>query len=208
VYTERENHCNDLPDGVESIHPVHAGRISGMKTYQSELSALPCAVASVIVILVSVAMAADEPSATPTPRPRKLGDVKLKTGETQRVVISDANLAELADRGTVTVGGTATSKPAKGKPRQTPSRKDRERWRKKVLDQKGVIAGLERKRLRIEAQIDLIEDGRLSIRALARIQRAEVDLRAVEREIRTEKAELGRLIREARRHGAEPGWFR
>ena len=155
---------------------------------------------------------ADELSPTPTPRPRRLGDIKLKTEATVekdgRVVISDANIADLAGRGSVTVGGKETTQTAMSKPRKTPSRKDRERWRTKVLDQKGVIVGLERKRLRIEAQIDLIEDGRLTPRALARIQRAEIDLRAVEREIRTAKAELGRLVREARRHGAEPGWFR
>jgi flagellar biosynthesis/type III secretory pathway protein FliH len=77
-----------------------------------------------------------------------------------------------------------------------------------VLAQKGLITELEREKLLIEAQIDLIEDGRLSIRALARIQRAEIELRAIEREIQSEKKELARLIREARRDGAEPGWFR
>ncbi len=179
-----------------------------MKTYESKLSALPLAVASVIVILISAAIAADEPSPTPTPYPRKLGDIKLKTGETEPVVISDANLAEMADRGTVTICGSVRPRSRGGTPRTTPDRSEQARWRKAVLSQKRRITELEKKKLHIEAQIDLIEGGTLSIRALARIQRAEIDLRAIEGTIQSEKKELGRLIREARRHGAEPGWFR
>ena len=154
------------------------------------------------------------PDATPTPthRPRRLGDIRLKTtersGDNDRIVISDANLADLADRGSVTVAGTTTSGSTGLKPRKTPSRGDRERWRKVILGQKRVIADLDRKRLRIEAEIDLVERGRLDARALARIERARIELRSVERHIGTETAELGRLFREARRQGAEPGWFR
>ena len=166
----------------------------------------------VIGVAYATARTVDDPSPTPTPCPRTLGDIKLKTGASAdtdgRVVISDANLADLAARGTVTVGGQATSKPSRPNPRKTPSRTERQRWRKMVLDQKAVIVGLERKRLRIEAQIDLIENAKVTARTLARLQQAEIELRAVEREIRAEKAELGRLIRDARRHGAEPGWFR
>ena len=90
-----------------------------MKTYESKLSALPLAVASVIVILISAAIAADEPSPTPTPYPRKLGDIKLKTGETEPVVISDANLAEMADRGTVTICGSVRPRSRGGSPSAT-----------------------------------------------------------------------------------------
>lgn len=158
------------------------------------------------------APAADDPSPTPTPRPRRLGDIKLKTDsahdEAEGLVISDANLSLLASRGTVSIGGTTTAAPIGGKPRSTPSRSDRSRWRDAVLDQKRVIVSLERKRLRIESEIDLVEEGRLTAHALARIQRFEIELRTVDRDIRAEKTELGRLIREARRHGAEPGWFR
>ena len=156
--------------------------------------------------------AENQPSPTPTPRPRALGDIKLKhvarSGGDGRVVISDANLADHADRGSVSVIGRERREPTRPKPRKTPSRSIRERWRSKVHDQKKVIFGLERKRLRIEARIDLIEDARVTARTLARLQEAEIELQSVEREIRAEKAELGRLIREARRHGAEPGWFR
>lgn len=171
---------------------------------------------AVILFAIGAASAAagsgDDPRPTPTPRPRTLGDIKLKTvtgSDTDgRVVISDTNISELASRGSVSIGGKTPFDRTGPGPRKTPSRSERDRWRKKVLDQKKAIVELEKKRLRIEAQIDLIEDGRLTVRALARIQSAEIDLRAVEEEVRAEKAELGRLIREARRHGAEPGWFR
>jgi len=170
---------------------------------------------AVILIAIGAASVAaptgNEPSPTPTPRPRALGDIKLKgvDGSTEkgRVVISDANLADLADRGSVSVVGMTTHETTP-KPRKTPSRSVRERWRKKVHDQKAVIVALERKRLRVEAQIDLIEDARVTARTLARLHTAQIELRSVEDRIRTEKADLGRLIREARRHGAEPGWFR
>lgn len=163
-------------------------------------------------LLPVAAPAADNPSATPTPRPRRLGDIKLKPDsahdEAEGVVISDANLSQLAAGGTLTIGGTTTVAPIGAKRRSTSSRSDRARWREAVLDQKRVIVSLERKRLRIESEIDLIEDGRLTAHALARIQRFEIELQTVDRDIRAEKTELGRLIREARRHGAEPGWFR
>jgi hypothetical protein len=71
-----------------------------------------------------------------------------------------------------------------------------------------VITRLERRRHGIEDRIDLIENQRVTARTLARLQEAKLDLRAVDEEIRQEKLELGRLIREARRRGAEPGWFR
>ena len=154
----------------------------------------------------------NQPSPTPTIRPRTLGDIKLKyvpgSDASGRIVISDANLAKLADRGSVTVGGTATAGTTGPGLRKTPSNSMRERWRKKVLDQKTVIEGLERNRLRIEAQIDLIEDARVTARTLARLKAAGIELRSVEGRIRSARAELGRLVREARRDGAEPGWFR
>lgn len=154
----------------------------------------------------------DDASPTPTPCPKRLGDIKLKnvarSDDNGHVVISDADLADLAGRGSLTVGGKAATETTRSKPRKTPSRSVRERWRTKVLNRKGVIDGLERKHLRIEAQIDLIEDAKVTARSLAQLQKAEIELRSIEREIRAEKAELGRLIREARRDGAEPGWFR
>jgi hypothetical protein len=171
-----------------------------------------------ITIIVSAgggpptARASEVPTPTATPRPRTLGDIKLKTvaeaDDGHRIVISDANLAELAGRGNVTVAGHGASAPVSDAPRKTPSLAVREKWRSKVLRQKREIVDLEQRRLRVAARIDLIEDGRLTPRALAQIQRAEIEIEAVDREIREARAELGRIIREARRHGAEPGWFR
>ena len=36
----------------------------------------------------------------------------------------------------------------------------------------------------------------------------EVRLQLLDREIAVERAQLTRIVREARQHGAEPGWFR
>lgn len=171
-----------------------------------------------IIILVAAtlrpasAQTAENPSPTPTPRPKVLGDIKLKTGTAADgagpLVISNSNLADYADRGTVTLGELPTSAPRHRKENSSSRTAGRERWRSRVMAQRRKIADLDRKRMRIEAQIELIENGRLTVRALARIQQAEIELHAVARDIANEKKELGRLIREARRRGAEPGWFR
>ena len=171
-----------------------------------------------VIVLVAAtlwpanARTAEAPSPTPTPRPRVLGDFKLKTGARAdgagQLVISNSNLADYADRGTVTLGELPTSAPRRRTENSSSGAADRERWRSRVMAQRRKIDDLDRKRMQIEAQIELIESGRLTVRALARIQQAEIELDAVARDIANQKKELGRLIREARRRGAEPGWFR
>ena len=42
----------------------------------------------------------------------------------------------------------------------------------------------------------------------ARLERAESKLRHLDEEISREREELSRIVRDARRRGAEPGWFR
>ena len=158
------------------------------------------------------ARTADAPSPTPTPRPGVLGDIRLKTGtaadEGGPLVISNSNLADWAERGAVTLGEVRMSVPGDRTENSSAVAAERERWRSRVKARRREIARLDHKRMRIEARIELIENGRLTVKALARIQQAESELEAVAREIADEKKELGRLIREARRRGAEPGWFR
>ncbi len=71
-----------------------------------------------------------------------------------------------------------------------------------------MIAGVERRRSLLEVEIDRIEDGPLTAKNLARLDHAEAKARVLDDEIRRKRAELSRIVREARRHGAEPGWFR
>jgi len=158
----------------------------------------------------------DAPSPTPTPPPETLSDYarrnSLKTSgvtdATGRVVISTATLAEIAGNGTITVGGTAASGRNLGPTPSSPKASERARWRAAHNKQKQVITGLERRRSQLEIEIDHIGDQSLTIKTMARLQRAEAKMRQLEDEISAERSELARIVRDARRHGAEPGWFR
>ena len=86
--------------------------------------------------------------------------------------------------------------------------KIRDRWRKKVLSQRRIIAELEERRHTVEAEIDRLERGKLDAKTLDRIEKSEAKLRTVEVEIKNENAQLSRIVRQARKDGAQPGWFR
>jgi hypothetical protein len=162
--------------------------------------------------LVGSAFAADAPS--PKPRPGTLAEyarhVRLRStgaaGASAGLTLDGAALAELARQGTLTLGAVAVG--PSPPPTAAATAADRERWRSRYLVQKRAIDGLERRRARLAAELDRLEDGRLSAAVMARIDRAEIELRSLDEDIRSERAELARLVHDARGHGAEPGWFR
>jgi hypothetical protein len=165
------------------------------------------------VLLAAAALAADEPIRTPTPRPGTLADYASRVSlnapaavdGSGKITITSSNLAELAGRGGLTRGAVEAHRVAAGP--GSPAA-DRDLWRERYFKQRRVVAGLESKRARLAAEIDRLESGRLTAAIMARIDRAETELRLLEREVRDAKTELGRIVRDARRHGAEPGWFR
>jgi len=168
----------------------------------------------VIVMLAATAsIAAENPTPTPTPRPGTLaayaGRITLDRSKPDidagRVMITNGNLAEFAARGAVTLGAASTRGAA---PPKQPDAAERTRWRTAYRRQRQVITGLERRRALIEVEIDHIEDGGLTARSLARLDRAKEKARVLDEQIKRERGELVRIVREARRHGAEPGWFR
>jgi len=120
-------------------------------------------------------------------------------------MITNNNLEVFAAGGAVTLGSVSTHRSA---PVTQPDAAERARWRKAYHKQRGVIAGLERRRNLLEVEIDHIEDGQLTAKNLARLDHVEAKARVLDGEIRREQGELSRIVREARRHGAEPGWFR
>ena len=158
----------------------------------------------------------DVPSPTPTPQPGTLADYarrnSLKTSGvadvTGRVIISTETLAEIAGNGTISIAGTSASEKNISPTPSSPNASVRARWRAAHNKQKQVITGLERRRSQLEIEIDHIGDQSLTIKTMARLQRAEAKLRQLEDEISAERTELARIVRDARRHGAEPGWFR
>jgi hypothetical protein len=163
-----------------------------------------------------VAHASDDPPPRPTPRPGTLAALARST-ELRRspgadgaapIVITDDNLASLGGEAVFTV---LTTTAAEFQPLQLDDPVDpatRASWRKKVHAQSRAIAKLEARRSAIEVEIDRLERGRLDARTLDRIERAEAKLQAVDHDLKREKANLSKLIRAARREGAQPGWFR
>ena len=159
---------------------------------------------------------ADAPSPTPTPRPGTLSQYargkSLKSSgvadASGHVIISTATLSGIAENGTITIAGTSAPGEKQPPTPSNPSGSERARWRVAHDEQKKVITGLERRRELLEIEIDHIGNQRLTIKTMARLQRAEAKMRQLDGEISAERAELARIVREARRHGAEPGWFR
>ena len=168
---------------------------------------------AVVCVATASTLVAASPRPTPTPKQSALstyaGRISLNRpqacGDAETIVISSETVAELSRSGAVIDGGVVIYQPEA--PKVAGGSAERSRWRTRVRKQRSAIAELERRRARIENEIDLINNGRLTPRALARIERAEVDLDFVDQEIRAEYLELARIVREARQHGAEPGWF-
>ena len=167
------------------------------------------AVWSTLMLAAAATMAAEQPRPVRAPQPGTLAAyarrITLRQTETGRVVITNENLGEHAAAGTVTLGTVSMGGAAATK---APDAAERTRWRNAYQKQRQVITGLERRRALLEVEIDHIEDGALTAKNLARLDRAEAELRVLDEEIKQERAELSRIVREARRHGAEPGWFR
>jgi len=158
-------------------------------------------------------VAAENPEPSPTPQPGTLAayacrvtlDPTITGGRAGPVTITNENLAELAAVGAVTLGAVSMRGAA---PEKQPDAGERTRWRTAYREQRLVITGLERRRALLEVEIDHIEDGGLTAKNLALLDRAEAKARVLDEEIKHERSELARIVREARRHGAEPGWFR
>lgn len=182
----------------------------------SSLRPAVCALAVAASVASSLAAPTDEPTPSPTPRPGTLAAYASRTsldrravdGETGRVIITSENLAELAEGGAMTVGAPTKGPPVPIGQRGGAEAGERGRWRGRYMKQSEVIAKLKRRRAGIEAEIDRINRESLSAQNLARLDRAREKLRLLDQEIRRERTELAKIVREARRHGAQPGWFR
>jgi len=196
------------------VYPVHAGKETGMDVLNLSQSKSMCHLICVISVLAAAAsVAAESPTPTPAPRPGSLAayasrltlNRPMAVDSSDHLMITNDNLQVFAAGGAVTLGSASTNGAA---PTKQPDAAERARWRKAYFKQRDVIAGVERRRTLLEVEIDQIEDGQLTPRNLARLDRAEAKARVLEEEIRHERGELAKIVREARRHGAEPGWFR
>jgi len=130
------------------------------------------------------------------------------TDLTKPIVITNENLGKLAEGAVITLVTTTAVELPSLSTTDSINPKTREKWRRKVLAQSQTIAQLEAKRTTGETEINRLERGRLDAGTLDRIARAEAKMEAIDQEIRRKKAELSRIVREARKEGAQPGWFR
>jgi hypothetical protein len=156
---------------------------------------------------------ADTPPLTPTPKPGTLAayadSITLdRDSREEPLIITTDNLLALGEGGLLTTVARPAGEPFEVNPDSEVDPKIRDRWRKKVLSQRGAIAKLEERRHTVEAEIDRLERGKLDSKTLDRIEKSEAKLRTVEDEIKNEKAQLSRIVRQARKDGAQPGWFR
>lgn len=168
------------------------------------------------LVWTSVLPAAEPSDPRPTPRPGTLAafadsrslNRKPGTDETGVIVITDDNLDQLGRGASLTLMTSTIADPTAVEADRPADSKTREKWRKKTLVQSTAIARLEARRMDAEAELNRLERGKLDGRTLDRIAKVESKLQVIDVEIRSEKAQLSAIIREARKEGAQPGWFR
>lgn len=169
-----------------------------------------------VVLWNPVARATQTPEPTPTPRPGSLAalagstSLNLDVGNQDAgpTTITNADLSTLADTAVITVMTDTAAEFDQVEVSRRADPKTRDKWRKRVTAQKKRIATLEAKKAAVEEEINRLERGSLNARALDRIEQAEVKLRAIEKEIFAAERALSRIVHEARKEGAKPGWFR
>lgn len=169
-----------------------------------------------LVLTVTATAFADQPKPRPTPRSGSLGayarTITLNRAPLAaadgRVVLTNERVSSTAEGGTINLGAVeipgAKSSPSPG----VADRAEQARWRAAYRKQRQQIAGLERRLAGIEIEIDHINRQRLTAKTMARLQSAEAMKHQLEKDITAERAELSRIVRDARLRGAEPGWFR
>jgi len=158
--------------------------------------------------------ATDPPS--PTPRPGSLAayaekitlDRSVLGGGAGRLILTNDSVAGIAAGGSITLGTVTPAGRKMSNASGAANNSERSRWQAAYRKQQQVIAAIERRRSQVENEIDQIEDLGLTAKTMARLDRAESKLRHLDEEIAREREALARIVRDARRRGAEPGWFR
>jgi len=173
------------------------------------------AFASLLFCLTSSFGSTVEPP-KPTPRPGTLGayaktltlNRSVLGNRDGRVILTNDNITALAPDGSITLGTVTLAGPKNSTTSGGADDAERSRWQAAHHRQRQVITGLERRRSQLETEIDQIEDLGLTAKTMARLDRTKSKLRHLDNEIAAERSELARIVRDARRRGAEPGWFR
>jgi len=186
-----------------------------MHPQQSSLSRnlLTVVVSSAFLIPVT-AFSTDRPK--PTPRPGTLGayaskitlDRSLLDAPAGRLILTNDTVADIAKGTTITLGAVVVGGHGSSQDSKRGGHADRARWRSAHQKQQRVIADLEQRRSLLEIEIGHLNRQQLTPKILARLDHTEAKRRHLEQEISRAREELARIVRDARRQGAEPGWFR
>jgi hypothetical protein len=156
---------------------------------------------------------ADQPR--PTPRPGTLGayarEVTLDRSAlghpSGRLILTNDSVIGICEGASITLGAVTIDGLDAPKASRSESA-ERTRWRAAHRHQQRVVASLEERMSVLEIEIHHIESQQLTPKILARLDRAEAKRRHLEKEIYRAREELAHIVRDARRHGAEPEWFR
>jgi hypothetical protein len=182
------------------------------------------------------AFADEEPTPTPTPRPATgqtltdiAKDTKLKTerGDTSKdsIVISNENLAEYASKGAVTEAKPGKNYQARGPnaagiqmvdPATLEADRRKLYWQQMYVQQLSIVSSLERQIEQLDRDIPGLwndfyarddpayRDGVIKPRLDQSLNRRD----ELEAQLAAERPKLQQIRENARRDGAEPGWFR
>lgn len=185
-----------------------------MTPIQSNRSCCRAAFITVVAVLTSVSVfPADQPA--PTPRPGTLGAYARKitldrsaVGQLSgRLILTNETILDVCEDATITLGAV-TMNGVHAPTRPNGGSAARRRWRAAHRRQQRVIADIEKRRSLLDIEIAHIKQQQLTPKILARLDRAEAKRRHLEQEIHNAREELAHIVREARRDGAEPEWFR
>lgn len=193
-------------------------------------------------VLVALPVRAEEATPTPTPTPRPAGGTSLSevakekhlkgTEDGKAIVITDENLSEYADKGSVTSPTSGSSSSSKRRPVRDPllnpgmkvigptdsSHTDERRryWVNMYQRQLDLIASMRRQIQVLDEEIPGLwsdfyawddpayRDGVLKPKLDAALERRE----RLEQQLQEAEPRLAEIKSQARRDGAEPGWFR
>jgi hypothetical protein len=144
-------------------------------------------------------------------------DPSASDPESGEILISNANLAELAARGSLaTVSGTVQAG-HEGCQQDVADdvSKRRQEWRKRYRKQQERLIAASDKLAEIVASLGALRrfgGSGSSARAVAsylkKVEELAARKRLAEGRVDRERAELENIVNQARREGAEPGWFR
>lgn len=150
---------------------------------------------------------------TPTPRPDSLAAYASlhRISSEHSTVITNQTMRQMAEGVVLTTAAPRNDDPALEEVTEEPATADpkaRSRWRKAYSKQKRVIRTIEAEKDALRVELAEVNRRPINASSTARAAAIKEELQQLDRKLRDERSDLGRIVREARNEGAVPGWFR